>query len=130
MSRGSPKGETDFAGERKPRGPNGGRRPGAGRPPGSRNALPAGTARAIKALRHRVPEGVAPQLADVADEAFAAVVAVMRKPATPGAFARLQAAAAIREEVCGPVPKKHEVTGKDGEAIKHEVRIAINTGGK
>lgn len=116
--------ELDSAPER---GRHGGRRPGAGRPKGVREVLPRGAVKAIKALRHRVPEGTAAPLAEVADEAFAAVVAVMRKPATPGAFARLQAAAAIREEVCGPVPKKHELAGPGGAPIP--VSIAINTRG-
>ena len=102
--------------------PRGGRRAGAGRPKGSQDKLPRGAVAAIKALRHRVPEGTPEPLADVADEAFATVVEVMRGEVLEGARERLSAAAAVREEVCGPIPKKTEVSGKDGGALEVVIR--------
>lgn len=90
--------------------PRGGAREGAGRKEGSRNALALGEVRALKSLRVRVPENAPPELADVADEAFSAIVGVMRAEVfDPGmAQARLRAAAMVREEVCGPIKQKVE----------------------
>lgn len=102
--------------------PSGGKRQGAGRPKGATGALPLGAVAAIKALKHRIPEGTPTELADYAGEAFAAVIEVMRKPDVRGAFAKLQAAASLREEICGPVPKKHELTGKDGGPLEFTVK--------
>lgn len=107
-------------------GKHGGKRAGSGRPKGSNNALPQGAVTAIKALKHRVPEGTAEPLADLAGEALVTVANVMRDGARPGAFAQLQAAAAIREEICGPMPKRTEISGPKGEALS----ITIDLGGK
>lgn len=75
--------------------------------------------RAIQALRHRVPEGTTPELADVADEAFDAVVQVMRGEFIDSQVAstRLRAAAMVREEVCGKVAQPMEHAGKDGGPV-------------
>jgi hypothetical protein len=76
--------------------------------------------RAVEALRHRVPEGTPAEIADIADEAFGTIVAVMRGqvPSFMGhASAVLRASTYIREEVCGPVAQKLEHAGKDGEAL-------------
>lgn len=93
---------------------NGGKREGAGRPEGSSNALPLGAVEAIKSLRYRVPEGAPEVLADVAGEAFATVVGVMRGE-YPDGFARMAAAKHVREEVCGPLAQKHLIGGAEGE---------------
>lgn len=105
------------------KGGNGGARPGAGRPEGVNEPLPRGTIAALKGLRHRVPSGTPEVAADIADEAFSAIVDVMR-----GEFRRkgsrevLRAATALRAEVCGPIVQKLEHTGADGQALIVEVR--------
>lgn len=95
--------------------PIGGVRKGAGRKLGDTNTLPLGAVQAIKAMRLRVPEGISEPLAEVADEAFEAVVSVMRMdffdPAA--AQARLRAAAMVREEICGPVKQRVEHSFSD-----------------
>lgn len=104
----------DFPGKgkkRPPPKPRGGKRPGAGRPRGARNALPAGAVSAIRALRHRVPDGTPAALADVAGEALETVVQVMRGKVKRGAIARLTAARVAREDICGPVPKEFKHSG-------------------
>ena len=104
--------------------PRGGKRPGAGRPAGVAEVLPRGAVKAIRAMRHRVPDGTPRQLADVADEALATVVDVMRGRVVDGARERLSAAALLREEVCGPVPKRHEVSGPDGAPISISIDLS------
>jgi hypothetical protein len=103
----------------------GGARKGAGRPDGSTNALALGEVRALKSLRHRVPDGAAPELADVAGEAFEAIVQVMRGEISPmngQAAAILKASSMVREEVCGPVAQKLHVGGPNGEALEIVIR--------
>lgn len=100
--------------------PRGGKRAGAGRPKGSRDVLPRG---AVSILRLRVPPGATPEAAALADEALTAVAAVMRDDwKVKGAAAKLAAAAHLREEICGPMPQKHEVAGKDGGPVEFTVR--------
>lgn len=84
----------------------GGKRPGAGRPKGSRDVLPRGVVKALKALRHRVPEGMKPEVAALADEALGTYVEVMRGKVKRFARERLAAAALVREEVCGKAAQK------------------------
>ena len=99
------------------RGGHGGARAGAGRTKGAKNALPQGAVMAIKALRHRVPDDLPEDVLAAADDSLGVVVAVMRGEIVDGARDRLTAAAMVREEICGPVPKKHELTGKDGGPV-------------
>lgn len=99
----------------------GGARPGAGRKPGTRN----GEVRAIKAAGLRVPASASQAEREIADEALQTVYAVMKKPGR-GAGYQLQAASMLREEICGPVPKKHEHTGADGKPLS----ITIDLGEK
>ncbi|AAK94377.1 hypothetical protein Mx8p42 [Myxococcus phage Mx8] len=104
--------------------PPGGARPGAGRPKGSRNALPYGAVQAVESLSLRVPEGAHPEAKRLADRAFARVVDVLEervdfKLAAPV----LKAASMIREEVCGPIAQKHEVAGKDGQALSISIDL-------
>lgn len=94
-----------------PRGKHGGHRLGAGRPKGAKNALPQGAVAALRALKHRVPEGTPEELADLAGEALETVADVMRGRFRRGGTERLNAARAVREEVCGPVKQKLEHTG-------------------
>jgi hypothetical protein len=87
-----------------------------GRPVGTPNALPLGSVAAIKAMRHRVPEAISPQLGELADEAFNTVVNVMRRAdseSSRGDTVKLSAARIVRDEICGPMPKtvEHEVNG-------------------
>jgi hypothetical protein len=91
-------------------GPMGGARPGAGRPAGSRNVLPKGTVKLVAGLRHRVPPGTPEPLAELADETLETLARVMRKPKR-GDFIRLQAATAIRADICGPPTQKVEHGG-------------------
>lgn len=95
----------------EPKRQRGGKRPGAGRPAGSTNALEYGEARAVKALRLRVPEATPEPVAAVADEAFETVVRMMRGEEFDASMAavKLRAAAMVREEICGPVKQRVEV---------------------
>jgi hypothetical protein len=90
----------------------GGRRAGAGRPSGVREALPRGTVKAVQALRVRVPEGVPDELAEIADEAFNKMVAIVRGSGHRYQGIQLNAARAVREEICGPVATKVEHSGR------------------
>jgi hypothetical protein len=96
--------------------PPGGSRPGAGRPSG-RNVLPYGAVKAIKALRHRVPEGTPDKLADLADRALERVAEVMEGEILDPmlASAVLRASTRIRDEVCGP-PK---------QVVHHEGKVTL-----
>jgi len=102
----------------KPRGPDKKKRkqrtdqvkPGPGRPVGSTNALPGGAVGAIKALRHRMPEGLPVDVVEVADRAMGTVIAVMDGQVTWDTQARLSAAKYVREEICGPMVQKVELT--------------------
>lgn len=95
--------------------PRGGARKGAGRPKGSRDVLPRGV---VSILRLRVPPDATPEAAALADEALTAVADVMRKDwVTKGSAAKLAAAQHIREEVCGPVPKRTEISGPQGAPL-------------
>lgn len=90
-----------------------GGRAGPGRPPGSgKGGLPADEVHALKSLRYRVPVDAPDLLADVAGEATHVILEVMRGAVEAYPHARLRAAARIRDEVCGPIVKKVEVTGQ------------------
>ena len=91
--------------------PPGGVRPGAGRPRGAQNALERGEVAAIKSMRWRVPENAPAPAAEVAGEAFGALVDVMRRPHMRGSREKLASARAIREEVCGPIKQQVEHSG-------------------
>jgi hypothetical protein len=58
-----------------------------------------------------VPDGTPGHVAEVADEAFAAMVEVMRGNVKVGARERLSAAAALREEICGPQKQETKHSG-------------------
>lgn len=103
--------------------PRGGKRPGAGRPAGANDVLPRGAVALIKALRHRVPKEVDQEVADIADEALGTLVSVMRGEIRDNARDRMGAATALREEICGPVPKKLEHSGTDGAPISFVMNL-------
>lgn len=93
--------------------PRGGRRPGAGRPRGSKNALPIGTVQAIKAAKLRIPATASPAEVELANRALERIVDVMDEKVSTyegRAFAVLTAARHVREEVCGKVADKVDVT--------------------
>lgn len=103
----------------------GGRREGAGRPSGTTNALGMGEVRAVKACRLRVPETATPEQAELADRALQRVIDVMEEQVPyQRATSVLGAAARIREEVCGPVKQKHEVSGPGGAPINFAVDLS------
>jgi hypothetical protein len=94
---------------------------------GSTNTLPLGEVRAVKAAGLRVPENATPEQRELADRTQQRIIDVMEERvhfqmATPV----LKAATTLREEVCGKVADKHELTGKDGERL--QVSININRG--
>lgn len=91
---------------------------------GSDGALPHGAVSAIRSLRHRVPEGTPEVLADLAGESLEAIASVMRGKKCLDSFARLNAAKAIREEVCGPVAKKVEHSGEGGGPVRVSINIS------
>jgi hypothetical protein len=102
---------------------HGGARPGAGRPAGTPNVLPKGTVEAIRALRHRVPEGASPEVADAAGFALTRVLDVLSgrvRGADAGPV--LKAAAMTREEFCGPMAQRVEASGPEGKPMVVEVR--------
>lgn len=105
--------------------PRGGKRVGAGRPKGSRDVLPRGAVTAIQAAGLRVPEEADPAARALADEALDAVAAVMRTDwVIKGASAKLAAAALIREEICGPIPTKQEISGPKGEPLSITIDLS------
>jgi hypothetical protein len=112
--------------------PPGGSRPGAGRPPGARNSLPLGAVGALKALRHRVPDGAPAPLADLAGEALEVVASVLRGEVydAQAAQVRLKAAAMAREEVCGPIKQRveHSFEGATDEQLKARYDALIAEG--
>ena len=102
--------------------PKGGKRQGAGRPAGSISPLALGERKAILAMRLRVPKDAAPEVAELADEAFETMVSLMRGSQHRYQGFQLAAARAIREEICGPVPTKLEHGGPNGEPLTIEIR--------
>jgi len=92
-----------------------------------REALPRGAVIAIRALKHRVPAGASPEAAELAGEALETVVEVMRGNVRKLTRERLTAAAMLREEMCGPVPKKHEHTGPDGGPVSISINGIVKT---
>lgn len=106
------------------KGKHGGKRPGAGRPAGSKNVLGFGEVRAIKAARLRVPETATAEAAELADRAQQRIIDVMEGSVHyMEAGNVLKAATRLREEICGPVAQKHEVTGKDGAPISFRIDL-------
>lgn len=100
--------------------PRGGARKGAGRPKGSRDVLPRGV---VSILRLRVPPDATPEAAALADEALEAVKEVLRNDwKTPGSQTKLAAAQSLREEICGPMPKRSEITGANGGPLEFTVK--------
>lgn len=92
--------------------PRGGRRLGAGRRQGAPNSLAYGEVKAICVANLRVPEGAAPEAAALADRAQQRLIDVMEEGV--GAFQAshvLKAATRIREEICGPLAQKLDVSG-------------------
>lgn len=74
--------------------------------------------RAVKAAGLRIPADATPEARALADRCQQRIIDVMEERVyflqAPGV---LKAASGLREEICGPVPKRHELTGKDGEAL-------------
>lgn len=105
----------------------GGRRdPPGGRPRGSTNALPLGAVNAVKAAKLRIPEGTPPEDVELAEEAKQRIIDVMRERVDFKAAPHvLKASTRLRDEVCGPIVHKTEVTGKDGGPV----RLVIDMGG-
>jgi len=95
--------------------------PGTGRIAGTIVPLPPGAVSAINGLRYRVPPGTPEPLGQLADDAFDAVVGVMRGAHPWGAMAVLGAAKVVREEICGAVAQQHRVVVEDlveGETLR------------
>lgn len=114
---------------------HGGRRPGSGRPKGSKNALPLGAVKAIKAAGLRVPESATQDERELADESLDAMTKVMRGEVYfKDAPHRLKAAAQLREEICGPVKQRiehsfNEMTDEQLEERKSELLTAWTASG-
>ena len=93
--------------------PRGGARPGAGRPKGSGlSPKVRPTSKMIRAAGYRVPDDAPPEMRALADRALQRMTDVMEEcvepPAAPSV---LKAAVAVREEVCGPVEKRIQISG-------------------
>ena len=96
----------------------GGKREGAGRKKGGRNALPLGMVQAVKVAGLRVPEGAPTNVRELADVCQQRMIDVMMQDVDSfHASGVLKAATALREELLGPLAKKHEVTGAEGGAL-------------
>jgi hypothetical protein len=77
-----------------------------------RRDLPMGMVKAIKGLRHRVPPDTHEALAAVADRSFERLVEAMEgKVSFRQVPSVIKAATALREEICGPMPKEVKVSG-------------------
>lgn len=93
--------------------PRGGARAGAGRPEGSTLALGYGEIRALEAAKLRVPEDASPEVKALADRTYARLVHVMEEKVSPFQAGHvLKAATRLREEACGPLAQKVEVSGR------------------
>ncbi len=91
--------------------PPGGPRPGAGRKPG-KNTLEYGEVKALAAFKLRIPEGASPELENLAGRALERIVAVMEEKVNSfQARNVLSAATRLREEACGPLTQKVQVSG-------------------
>lgn len=116
----------------KPNGrPNGGKRAGAGRPEGSKNALPLGEVRALKALGLRIPEGASADEQDYALHTESRIIAVMQGEVHPSlAMAVLKAASTLREEQLGPVKQKveHSFDALTDEQLEARYRALVVAG--
>jgi hypothetical protein len=95
--------------------PAGGAQPGAGRKKGSRNVLPMGMIKAIKALNMRVPKDTTDSQKEILKETEDAILKVMRGK-VHGSIATpvLKAAVVAREEICGLLTQKLDVNQKVG----------------
>lgn len=106
------------------KGKRGGKRVGAGRPAGSRNTLPLGAVRALKAAR-RLPEESDAELEDFTGRALAAVDEVLRDKVPPQrVFGRLRAAGMVLDTLCAPVAQKVDVGGKVAVSIQINRTVA------
>ncbi len=105
--------------------PHGGPRPGAGRPPGSKNILPTGMVRTLKALNMRVPEKMTEGQEMLLTKSEEAILKVMEgKVHGSIAGAMLLAARTAREEICGPIAQKVQVQATIGIAsLLDEVKM-------
>jgi hypothetical protein len=69
----------------------------------------------VKAAGLRVPKDAPQAHRELADECLQTIVDVMRGDiGFIEAPMRLKASAHLREEICGPIPKPVELSGKDG----------------
>jgi len=77
------------------------------------HGIPRGSAEALKTLKggHRIPEDVGGKAREAAERAFDRMIEVMEEKVDCRAAPHvLKAATAIREEVCGPIVRKIQVT--------------------
>ena len=102
--------------------PPGGDRPGAGRKKGTKDSRPRephGTAVAIEALKHRIPEGTPPELEKMANTALRRIWDVMEQLVPyQHAPSVLKAAGMTREEICGPVTQRLDLSGSVNVTVK------------
>jgi len=103
--------------------PRGGKRTGAGRPLGAKNVLPQGCVAAVRAAGLRVPATASDAERALADRALCRLADVLEGNVHPAmAFPVLQAGRLLREEICGPVPKKLEHGGPNGAPLEVMIR--------
>lgn len=90
----------------------GGSRPGAGRKPGSTNVLEYGEVKAVKVAGLRVPVGAPQEVKALADRAQQRIIDAMEcKVHYLDGNTVLKAATRLREEICGPLTQKVQVSG-------------------
>jgi hypothetical protein len=87
--------------------------PGGPTGPRSKDCITREEKQAIRAMKWRVPAEAPEQAVELANEALGTIVKVMRQGVMfKHARTTLAAAAAVRDEVCGPIKRQVEVSGK------------------
>ena len=79
-----------------------------------------------RALAWRVPDDAPSAVKAIADEALQALVEVMRQP-DRHAREKVAAASRIRDEVCGLLTQRSEISGSGGAPMAVSIRIGVPT---
>lgn len=104
--------------------PRGGARSGAGRREGTKNVLPLGAVKAVKAAGLRVPGAATAAERALADRAQQRIIDVMEGTVRRNSLPVLSAARVLREEICGPVKQRveHSFADKSDEQLEKRYR--------
>jgi hypothetical protein len=97
----------------------GGRRPGAGRPFGALDRVPRPTHGQIATITRHIPADATPAERQAAIYGLQRLVELASDDDNP--TVAIKAAIRLRDEICGVLTQRHEVTGAGGGAITVEV---------